>query len=184
MDILSILFLVLTGLNAIPSGVWIYRTTSIPDQGYAGSNKPLRIRNSFEQLFTGPSNALSWVVITSMVFAPVCLIFFILVNLLPVLKSSDTVLAISLVLLTIPLFVAFGYGVQYMQTPMFQGALSRYGSYFETGNSAYLWFMWNPIIFISSAVSTLLTVLGFFYAAYDLYTRPEVFIGGRRKHLK
>ena len=94
MDNLSTIFLVLTFLNFFPFLVWLLVITAIPDRGYGGSNKPLRIRTSFDQLFTGPIDAMNWAVITSMVFTAVCFIFYILVSLLPIVKSSDITLSL------------------------------------------------------------------------------------------
>jgi hypothetical protein len=176
--------LFLLGLfNLVPFITWLFRTTAIPDRKFGGSNKPLRISVSFQQLFGGTPNPTSWAVVMSMITGIVCFIYSGILAAFPVQTSVDFLLAIALVIIVIPTLFAFGYDVSYMQTDMYSGALERVGTFFTTGRAEYLQWIATPFIFGFSSVGTIVTSLIFLYLAYYLISRQPNYVqlAGKRR---
>lgn len=166
----------------VPFITWIFRTTVVPNKGFGGSNKPLRIEVSFQQLFGAKPNPTSWTVVMSLVISITCFIYSAIIAFLPIEKMMDFILAGILAILIIPSLIAFGYGVTYMNTDMYAGAVMRVGEFFKTWNVQYLAWIPIPLIFGFSVVGTMLASLTFSYLVYYLITRqPYIQLAGRRR---
>jgi hypothetical protein len=174
--------LFLLGLfTIVPFITWVFRTTLVPEKGFGGSNKPLRISVAFQQLFGAKPNPTSWAVVMSLVISITCFLYSAIIAFLPIEKTMDFVLAVILVILIIPSLITFGYDVSYMNTDMYAGAVMRVGEFFKTWNYQYLAWVPIPIIFGFSVVGTMLASLVFSYVVYYLLTRqPYIQIAGRR----
>lgn len=176
--------LFLLGLfNLVPFITWVFRTTVIPERKFGGSNKPLRISVSFQQLFGATPNPTSWAVVMSLVTGIVCMIYSALLAFSPIEKTMDYILAVILVVIIIPSLIAFGYDVTYMKTDMYSGALERVGTFFTTGRIEYLQWIPIPLIFGFSVVGTMLTSVTFLYLVYYLTNRQPMYLqlAGKRR---
>lgn len=168
----------------VPFITWVVRTTAIPDKGYGGSHKSVRVSESFKQLFTMTPNPTSWAVVMSLVLGLVCFMYSIVLAVGPLEKTMDFVLAILLVIIIIPSVITFVSDVTYMQTDMYKGSFERIYDLFKTWNPMYFGWITNPLIFGFSAVGTILSTLVFLYVAYYLIARQPlqyVQVAGKRR---
>jgi hypothetical protein len=173
----------LVGLfNLVPFITWVVRTTAIPEK-YSKGGKSFRILASFRQLFGGTPNPTSWAVVMSLVTGITCLLYSIILAFLPIDKAIDFILAVILVIITVPSLVAFGYDVIYMKSDMYAGSIQRVGEFFKTGNYRYLAWITSPLIFGFSVVGTMASSLTFLYVAYYLITRQPNYVqlAGKRR---
>ena len=167
-----------------PFITWVVRTTAIPEEGYGGSHKSVRISESFKQLFTMTPNPTSWAVVMSLMLGLVCFIYSVILAVGPIEKTIDFVLAIILVVIIIPSIITFISDVNYMQTDMYKGSLQRLSDFFKTWNYRYLAWIANPLIFGFSVVGTMVSTLTFLYVAYYLVARQPLSytqIAGKRR---
>lgn len=161
-------------ITIIPFVVWAIKITLPQQEANRADNKVPPFSETLKELFSRDPNPNLWAISMSLVISIVCFLYSAVLAFLPIEKTMDFVLAGILIIIIIPSLIAFGYSVSYMTTDMYSGALMRIGNYFETQNISYLAWLPTVVIFMSSAIGTMLASLTFSYLTYYLITRQPI----------
>jgi hypothetical protein len=185
------IFTIFLGIaNFIPFFTWLLMVTVVPYQGFGGSNKPLRISQSFEQLFFGPSDGYNWGIIVGLVNTILCIAIAIYMSKTGYSKTSDYIFAFVLFFMGIVTAVAFYYVQVYILTPGYQSNLkNRVPEFFKVWSLSnfrnYALYLLHPLIMESARVGTLASTV--FFEALAIYLavrKPEllpILTAGKRR---